>query len=209
MTFSNQFQSDRSVVPLLLSNFLTIAWALFEEWRILDVMLVYWVQSVVIGYFNYHRIMDLKEFSTENFTINNKQPVPTPETKRRVAVFFAMHYGAFHAAYLAFILNRESGEISLSSIGIIVCIVAFVVNHRYSYRYNKERDSQRVPNIGTIMFFPYARIVPMHLTIGLAASLNSESTMALLIFLLLKTGADVIMHMVEHADARRKKPGKP
>ena len=80
MTFSNQFQSDRSVVPLLLSNFLTIAWALFEEWRILDVMLVYWIQSVVIGYFNYHRIMDLKEFSTENFTINNKQPVPTPRS---------------------------------------------------------------------------------------------------------------------------------
>ncbi len=203
MTISNQFQSDRSVVPLLLSNFLTIAWALFEGWRVIDVMLVYWVQSVVIGYYNYHRIMNLKEFSTENFAMNNRRPDPTPETKKKVAGFFALHYGAFHAVYLGFILSQESGEVGLSSLGIIACIVAFVFNHRYSYQYNRDRDSQRVPNIGTIMFFPYARIVPMHLTIGLAASLGNSSVKALLIFLSLKTVADVIMHMVEHADARR------
>lgn len=209
MTISHQFQSDRSVVPLLLSNFLTIAWALFEGWRIVDVMLVYWVQSVIIGYFNYHRIMDLQEFSTENFTINNRRPEPTPKTKKHVAGFFALHYGVFHAAYLGFILSSESGEITLSSVGIIACVVAFILNHRYSYRYNKERDSQRVPNIGTIMFFPYLRILPMHITIGVAASMGSESFTALLIFLLLKTGADVIMHMIEHAAARQKKASTP
>lgn len=209
MTISSQFQSDRSLVPLLLSNLLTIAWALFEEWRIVDVMLVYWVQSVVIGYFNYHRIMDLQKFSTENFTMNDRRPEPTPETRKSVARFFALHYGLFHAGYLGFILSRESGEIGLSSIGIIACVVAFVFNHRYSYQHNKERDSQRVPNIGTIMFFPYARILPMHLTILMAASLGNESVKTLLMFLLLKTGADVIMHMVEHADARQKNPGTP
>ena len=207
MTISDQFRSDRSVVPLILSNLLTMAWALFEGWRIVDVMLIYWVQSVVIGYYNYHRVMDLKKFSTKNFRINNRQPDPTPETKKRVAVFFALHYGVFHAAYLGFILSNEAGEIGLSGLGITACIVAFVFNHRYSYQHNKERDSQRVPNIGTIMFFPYARIVPMHLTIGLAASLGSNSVKTLLVFLLLKTIADVIMHMIEHADARQKKPG--
>lgn len=206
MSVSSQFRSDRSVVPLLLSNLLTMAWALFEGWQILDVMLVYWVQSVVIGYYNNHRIMDLKEFSTKNFTINDRQPDPTPETRKSVASFFALHYGVFHAAYLGFILSEESGEISLSSFGIIACIVAFVFNHRYSYQHNKERDSQRAPNIGTIMFFPYARILPMHITIGVAASLGNNSVQALLVFLLLKTVADVIMHMVEHADARRKNP---
>ena len=203
MTISRQFRSDRSVVPLLLSNLLTVFWALFEGWQILDVMLVYWVQSVVIGYYNYHRIMDLNEFSTHGFSINNRRPQATPETKKKVAGFFALHYGVFHAVYLGFLLSEESGEVSLSSLGIIACIVAFIFNHRYSYQYNRERDSQRVPNIGTIMFFPYARIVPMHLTIGLAASLGSNSVTALLVFLSLKTVADVIMHMVEHADARR------
>jgi Na+/H+ antiporter NhaD/arsenite permease-like protein len=207
MSLGDQFQSDRSVVPLLLSNLLTIIWAIVEGWRIVDVMLIYWVQSVVIGYYNYHRIMDLEKFSTRNFKVNNRRPDPTPETKKSVARFFALHYGIFHAAYLAFILGKDSGDIGVSSIGIIACAVAFIFNHRYSYQHNKERDSQRVPNIGTIMFFPYARIVPMHLTIGLAASYGNQSIKGLFLFLVLKTVADVIMHMIEHADARRKKPG--
>jgi len=206
MSLRTQFQSDKSVLPLLLSNLLTIVWAVAEGWRIVDVMLVYWVQSVVIGYYNYHRIMDLKKFSTENFTMNNRRPNPTPETKKKVAGFFALHYGVFHLAYIAFILGDNSGGIEMSTIGIMACVIAFVLNHRYSYRYNKERDSKRVPNIGTIMFFPYARIVPMHLTIGLAASQGGGSMKALVIFLGLKTVADIIMHMVEHADARQKNP---
>jgi len=115
MRLSSQLQSDRSVLPLLLSNLLTLVWAVAEGWRIVDVMLVYWVQSVIIGYYNYHRIMDLKKFSTENFSMNNRRPDPTPETQKSVARFFALHYGVFHAAYLAFILGRDSGEISLSS----------------------------------------------------------------------------------------------
>jgi Na+/H+ antiporter NhaD/arsenite permease-like protein len=206
MSLSSQFQSDRSVLPLLLSNLLTLVWAVAEGWRIVDVMLVYWVQSVVIGYYNYHRIMNLKKFSTENFSMNNRRPDPTPETQRSVARFFAAHYGIFHAVYLAFILGDNSGEVSLSSIGLVVCVVAFVLNHRFSYQFNKERDSQRVPNIGTIMFFPYVRILPMHITIGIAASQSSGSMTALVIFLGLKTIADIIMHMIEHADARQKKP---
>jgi len=207
MSLSSQLRSDRSVLPLLLSNLLTMVWALVEGWQIVDVMLVYWVQSVIIGYYNYHRIMDLKEFSTKNFSINNKRPDPTPETRKSVALLFALHYGIFHAVYLGFILGRESGAIGLSSIGIAACIVAFVFNHRYSYKYNKERDSQRVPNIGTIMFFPYVRILPMHITIGIAALQTGGSPIALFIFLVLKTVADIIMHMIEHADARQKQPG--
>lgn len=81
MTISDQFRSDRFVVPLILSNLMTMAWALFKSWRIVDVMLVYWVQSIIIGYYNYHRVMDLKKFSTENFTINGRQPEPPPERK--------------------------------------------------------------------------------------------------------------------------------
>ncbi len=85
MTVSSQFRSDRSVVPLLLSDPLTMVWALLEGWQILDVMLVYWDQSVVIGYYNSHGMMNLKDFSTRNFKINDRKPDPTPETKKSVA----------------------------------------------------------------------------------------------------------------------------
>ena len=82
----------------------------------------------------------------------------------------------------------------------MVCAVIFALNHWYSYKENRERDANRKPNIGTIMLFPYARIVPMHLTIIAGGSMNSSSTLMLLMFLGLKTAADVVMHMIEHSN---------
>ena len=48
---------------------------------------------------------------------------------------------------------------------MILCVAIFLVNHSFSFLYNKKRDLAKKPNIGTVMFFPYARIVPLHLTI--------------------------------------------
>ena len=66
-------------------------------------------------------------------------------------------------------------------------------------KHNLEKDSERVPNIGTVMFFPYLRIIPMHLTIIFGGMFAKESTIVLLIFLGLKTFADVLMHVIEHS----------
>lgn len=78
-----------------------------------------------------------------------------------------------------------------------MCGALFFVNHLYSYRTNKEQKRRTVPNIGTMMFVPYLRILPMHLVLIFAAG-HTDSTAALLIFSILKTGADVVMHLVEH-----------
>jgi len=45
------------------------------------------------------------------------------------------------------------------------------------------------------MFFPYARIIPMHLTIIFGMLLGKG---AIVLFLTLKTLADMIMHVLEH-----------
>ena len=47
-----------------------------------------------------------------------------------------------------------------------------------------------------MMFFPYARIVPMHLTI-IFGSTDWGQRQSLALFLFLKLLADVIMHIVE------------
>ena len=48
--------------------------------------------------------------------------------------------------------------------------------------------------------FPYARIIPMHLTILLGSYFVGGAEGTLIIFLALKTLADVLMHMIEHGD---------
>lgn len=57
-------------------------------------------------------------------------------------------------------------------------------------------------NIGILMFYPYARIFPMHFTICTAAFLGQA---ILPFFLILKTFADVVMHTIEHQIIRKGK----
>jgi hypothetical protein len=191
-----------SALSLVTANLITIVLALYEGWSLQDLMVIYWAQSVIIGYFSYRRILDLKQFSTENFKMNNVRPPENEKTKRSTATFFALHYGGFHAGYLAF-LGANEQAFQGSWLVLAICVVVFLLNHRYSYVYNKEQDENRKPNIGTIMFFPYARIVPMHLTIVIGGSIGQATTPALLLFLGLKTAADVVMHKIEHARWRK------
>jgi hypothetical protein len=57
------------------------------------------------------------------------------------------------------------------------------------------------------MFFPYARIIPMNLVILLGGPIAGDDMVALVVLLMLKTGADLAMHVIEHVmasgDSRR------
>jgi hypothetical protein len=190
---------DRSLWFLLLANGVTTILAVTQNWNLLALMWVYWFQNLVIGFFHFRRIHQLKEFSTKGFTENGHPVEPTEETKNRNARFFLMHYGFFHLVYFIFLLVFSQTDMlgnalnSTDLIYILPTALLFLGNHIYSYRYNRPRDIGK-PNIGTLMFYPYARIVPMHLTLILGVFLGGP----LLLFLLLKTLADVIMHIVEH-----------
>ncbi len=186
---------DRSLWFLLLANGVTTILAVTQNWNLVALLWVYWFQNLVIGFFHFRRILSLREFSTKGFTMNNRPVEPTEETKHRVARFFLVHYGGFHFVYFMFLLVfSQSGGLSPADlIYIVPTALLFLGNHIYSYRYNKPRVIGK-QNIGTIMMYPYARVVPMHLTVILGFVFSR----GLLLFLLLKTLADVIMHIVEH-----------
>lgn len=187
---------DGSIWSLIGANVLAVGIAIYEGWGMLPLMAVYWGQSVVIGIANFFRLLSLDRFSTKDFKLNGRSVDPTTSVKWQVSIFFLIHYGFFHALYLLF-LATDAGAQPLFDIWFWLCIATFAMNHLWSYRYNRERDRQGTPNIGTLMFTPYLRIVPMHLTI-IFGSLMASSPLGILFFGTLKTFADVGMHIVEH-----------
>ncbi len=191
---------DASLWTLVGANLLTLVLAFVFSWQLYDLMAVYWAQSVIIGVSYVSRVLKLESFSTEGFRINNRAVAPTAATKRQTAGFFALHFGFFHVVYLVFIL-AETGPGILFELGFVACAVAFGFNHLYSYRYHRELDRQGTPNIGKLMFTPYARIVPMHLTIIFGATMAGGP--GLLLFGVLKTAADLVMHVLEHRALRK------
>lgn len=187
---------------LIFSNLLTIFFAVKENWNFLLVLWIYWFQSIIIGIFNFIRILNLKEFSTENFYINDKPVAPTEKTKIETAFFFLLHYGTFHLVYMSFLLGDQlPKKYKLASTDwkyIFFISVIFFVNHCFSFIYNKERDKVK-QNIGRLMFFPYARIFPMHFIILFGVFVGRS---AIALFLFFKTIADVIMHVIEHSETK-------
>lgn len=192
-----------SIVTLIGANLIAIVLAVIEGWDLHELMLIYWAQSVIIGYFSVRRMLDLTEFSTEGMRQNGRVLTATPATQKSMAVFFVLHYGAFHLVYLVFMLADERNAFQGNWLYLLLCVAVFFFNHRYSFIEHRDRDRNRKPNIGNIMFFPYARIVPMHLTIIAGGALGGTSTGLLLLFLGLKTAADVVMHKIEHAAWRK------
>jgi hypothetical protein len=83
---------------------------------------------------------------------------------------------------------------------VLLSGAAFFANHLYSYYVNRNNPPKRIPNIGSMMFFPYIRIIPMHAFI-VFGGLVATSHHALVFFLILKTLADEAMHALEHRGA--------
>ncbi len=191
---------DPTVWSLLTANLTTIALAILERWDLHTMLWLYWWQSVVIGFFNMVKILLLREFSTENFRLGNTPAPPTTDTKIFTAFFFLFHFGLFHLVYAIF-LSRGSMARSAATVSpawhaaaaFDFNLILFFANGLFTFLFNRDwaRSGQ---NLGTVMFAPYYRIIPMHMTIILAGFFSPGAL--LYVFLLFKTASDVISHVV-------------
>jgi hypothetical protein len=181
---------------ILFSNAVTLAGAVFQHWPALPVLAIYWGQSVAIGAINVIRMLSLREFSTDGFRSGNR-PVPANRQGQvSTAKFFALHYGAFHFVYAMFLFGSgRLGDLTGPMAWMVAGNVAmFATSHAWPLIASGGQDYRGKPNLGVLMFYPYLRILPMHLAIILGAAFSG----ALPLFIVLKTGADLGMHAVEH-----------
>lgn len=213
--------ADPSLLMLLGANLLTLVIAVAEQWRIQDVLWIYWSQSMTIGWFSWLRMRHLTRFSSEGLTIGGA-PVPcTPAGARMAANNLLGVHAVFHLCYIVFlcVLTHESSfrHTRQDQLALALCIGSFVLNHWFSYRHNLKDDLTRMPNIGAIGCMPLLRVAPMHITIiacgGLSMAFGGTSrlysALALIIFLALKTLVDLIMHVIEHQATSGAKPATP
>lgn len=202
---------DASARGILAANVTAIIVALVGGSGLLLLLWPYWIQSVVIGFYAQHRIRLLDSYSTEGLKLSGRSVAPTPATKRKAANFFLLHYGFFHLIYLMALLTfTQFGSVgagagstltlgTLDRVDVLLALIAglgFVLSHRASHLEHVATDLRGQPNLGELIFLPYVRIVPMHLTIILALIVRSSG--GVLLFGLLKTAADLTLHKVEH-----------
>jgi len=191
-----------TVLALIISNAAVIFIAKIDKWDIITITLIYWIQNVIIMFLFIIKILTLKGFSTKGLKIFGKHVEPTSGTRYKAALKFFLYYGIFHLAFLYLIFNDDTisriqfVKSNLFTAVFVIAIVIFLFNHLFSFIYYFKKDQEKEVELGKLLFSGEARVAPMNLIVfGFILVIKSGD---LVFFMLLKTIADVIMHIVEH-----------
>lgn len=187
---------DASAAALIVTNLAVIVVAIVQRWEIGTVLWIYWSQSVIIGLFQFVKIVSLRDFTTDGMLVNGAPVPPTRMTLWKTGLFFVVHYGIFHLAYLFFLVLEVPLAPATQDL-VLSGSLLFLLNHALSFGLNYRWDTGRPQNLGRVMIVPYARIVPMHLAIVFSFFFLQGA--GFVPFMLLKTVADTAMHVAEHA----------
>jgi len=180
---------------LIFSNAATLAAGLLLHWNVGWLLWPYWMQSVIIGWYARKRMLALDKFTTTGFTSNGQQ-VPEDESgKRSTANFFVIHYGFFHLFYFGFLYATHAVESWRDIFVLFACGVSFVLSQQQTYAAQHAADLRGRPNLGTLMFTPYLRVVPMHIAIILGSAASGAAMLCL--FTGLKTASDLLLDMID------------
>ena len=180
---------DHSILALIAANLFVIATVYWLRVPLLQVVLVYWTQRVIIGVSFFIRMRLRSRAAGER---------SSPER------FFLLHYGLFHLGYLAFLMILGVKRLQPIHLGgaVAFCALIFALNHAYSLWYNVSRDRDKRADPEILFWIPYARILPMHCILLVIGSGYPQGN-TLLLFLALRMFADVAMHQMEHRWLRR------
>lgn len=182
-----------SSIVLIIANLAPLAGAVFLEWNLSFVMVLYWAESAVIGFFNICKIIVIGRW----FAL-------------LAGPFFAGHFGGFMAIHFLFIYTVFVKGIQDSSAGELTEVVQMFaslwpalamlfISHAYSFYANfLGRKEFRGRTVQDQMSEPYQRIIFMHLAVIFGGGLTmilGESTLVLMILIAAKTWVDIRAHL--------------
>lgn len=185
-----------ATLAMIMANLIPVAGTLFFGWKLSDVMVLYWAESAVIGFYNLLKIAVIGKW----FALF-------------AGPFFAGHFGGFMVVHFLFLYtifvkgpgaedsSSDLGEVAMLFYGLWPALLALFISHGISFWTNfigrREYKSRTVNNQ---MSEPYGRIVFMHMVLiigGAVTMFLGESTPVLLVVIGLKILFDVKAHIKE------------
>ena len=176
-----------AVMLMIFGNLIPLIGVVFWGWTVTSVLVLYWIETVIIGIMNVPRIL-----ATGSGL----------KTRVFIALFFIVHFGGFcygHAFFLKEAFNATPVFDSLFDFQnelspLLISAIAFFISHLFGLIISffgpvKYRD--REPNVQ--VFMPYGRIFIMQFVVligGGFVQILGAPIAALIILILLKTGLD-------------------
>lgn len=197
----HKVKSDLSFWLLIALNLYSIYYFYDNPDGFKSIVWLYWVQSVLIGIFNFLELLTAKNPDPVSFTINDQPIDGSLGHKGCTSFFFLIHYQFFHLAYGIFLLIQVKGTVDMNLIYIGVPLL--LIELTGAFIRNKRSEQSKMVNYGMLFTLPYLRIIPMHLMILAPAFLGWEPS---IVFLILKTIADMGMYLLTRKLYYTKRP---
>ena len=186
-----------SLAALLVANLVPVMGALLMDWRLSDVMVLYWAESAIIGGFNILKVIMVSRW----FSI---LAVP----------FFIGHFGGFmviHFLFLYGLFIEGPGELRGGDLNAVAqlflalwpALVALLISHGVSFLQNFVRAGEyQTRDVKQLMSEPYSRVIFMHLVLIFGGGITlviGASAPVLVGVIALKTLLDARAHIKLHA----------
>ncbi|GAB5537228.1 MAG: hypothetical protein Rubg2KO_34770 [Rubricoccaceae bacterium] len=198
--------SASSALGLVVANVVPLVGVLALGWDLFEVMWLYWMENAVIGLYALARILT-------SGLMGSHPIVWIP--KLFVSGFFTVHYGFFWLGHGVFVYalfgdGRESpefdvgGHIAELASGDLPVegLIGLVLSHGASFVLNYLAGGEwREADPVSEMFRPYGRVVILHVVIiagGFLLLATGGGILALALFVVLKTGLDLGIHLKAH-----------
>lgn len=165
--------STGAILSIVFGNLLPIAGVLFLGWDAGMILILYWIETFIVGAYTLPRILMAEgPPPTEGSTIGGTPPV----SRLITAVFFVVHYGGFwlgHGVFAFLIAGQISnGDPSPTDdgLGFILAVLAMIVFQGIQFwqTWIKPR-AWRTATPAAEMFRPYGRVFVLHITVLLGA----------------------------------------
>ncbi len=187
----SSFYDDPSFWSIIAANVIAVVWAVIDDWSLLVLIPIYWFQSLVIGFFWFLKICNLKDFQ-----VPGREDLSMEEAfsiRSQTAAVFMFFYLLFLGIPGMVMLTGLTSENRWS---ILIMAGVFFISHSLSFSKTSTWISAKRPD-HDIVFFPFVRIIPMYVPLMVAATGLGQKA-PLVVFLVLKTWIDAAMHAVEH-----------
>ncbi len=202
-----------SAAVLVVVNCIPIVGVIFFGWDVFLILVSYWVENVIVGFYNILRIHW------------HDSPLKFSSGKIFLIVFFLFHFGGFtylHGDTILLIFGPEApvnpGEDLTTSLSAIwpdvmemlaarrvpltIMLASLFGSHSISFFGNYLLKGERHrTTFKKLMLRPYRRIVVMHITVGIGGILvqiTGSHKAILCVLVVMKIGMDLYGHYHEH-----------
>lgn len=205
-----QVLKSKSLILTILANLSVLAGVIFFDWKVGNIILLYYFESIVSIYFNYKKILNNQNPNPPKLYFNQKLVTNISEIKKLLAKFSIEFYLLAHFIYLPFvvilfipglidlhanfkgILFQILSIICFSLINLLFLFFSYFYEYKNNYILN---DGDKAEYLGKLFGAPMKRTLIMHATVvvaGFGLNATNRGQIAIIIFVLLKTIVDVV-----------------